>query len=100
LASILIPSLEVALPLGWFLWGQSRWVALSCAVVLIGFSLVLAMHYALGEYPSYGCFGRWFSESAATKDFRWVLTRNAALILALLAAASIGRPRAQHSHGA
>lgn len=85
LASILIPSLEVAVSLAWLIWGQRGWLAVSCAALLFVFSLVLSVHYVLGEYPSCGCFGRWFSESAATKDLRWVLTRNALLIAPLIA---------------
>jgi len=72
---------------------SKRFAALAMTLLLTAFTALFGIHVLLGHAPECGCFGR-FMEFMRGKDAAiWTLTRNGAMLLALVWALWVVSPR-------
>lgn len=93
----IVPALEIGTALAWLLglWRRPSLVLAICTLSV--FTLVYAVHLALGEAPNCGCLGLIEAFKRFENEAAFILTRNVVLLALLIWGSRIGAARASEN---
>lgn len=84
-----VPALEIAVALGWFLRVRPRLAIASAAALLALFTGVYVLHLSMGEAPKCGCLGLIKAFQDSKHEATALITRNGVLLAILIIGARI-----------
>ncbi|MDN5746245.1 MAG: DoxX family membrane protein, partial [Nocardioidaceae bacterium] len=90
---LVLPSVEVVLGLALVLGVLTRSAAVVSALLFVAFVIGIASVWARGIEINCGCFGGGGAQAGASSEYPWEIARDAALLLASLFVAWLGRTR-------
>src|SRR5690606_15797031 len=96
--ALAVPLAELAVASAWFLGLGRRPVAFAAGAMLLVFTVAYVLQLTLGQAPECHCFGEWLKFESAQRAARFIVTRNAGLMI-LLALGLVCEPRGGSTAG-